>query len=131
MSNVDLDQLTFINKDVNPYYAGLHARVDTELFHEPMLEMDQCDLNWSILSTHVDYTMHKDLDSPFRSMNTSNFYDRLGKDDYEMVLCIPTSKAHILMDMYHSSLIGGHTGITKSYQTICRRFYCPNLAEQL
>ena len=54
-----------------------------------------------------------------------------GKDDYEMVLCIPMSKAHILMDMYHSSLIGGHTGITKCYQTICRRFYCPNLAEQL
>ena len=54
-----------------------------------------------------------------------------GKDDYETVLCIPTSKAHILMDMYHSSLIGGHTGITKCYQTICRRFYCPNLAEQL
>ena len=54
-----------------------------------------------------------------------------GRDDYETVLCIPTSKAHILMDMYHSSLIGGHTGITKCYQTICRRFYCPNLAEQL
>ena len=54
-----------------------------------------------------------------------------GKDDYETVLCIPTSKAHILMDMYHLSLIGGHTGITKCYQTICRRFYCPNLAEQL
>ena len=54
-----------------------------------------------------------------------------GRDDYETVLCIPTLKAHILMDMYHSSLIGGHTGITKCYQTICRRLYCPNLAEQL
>ena len=53
MSNVDLDQLTFINKDVNPYHAGLHARAGTEFFHEPMLEMVQCDLNWSILSTHV------------------------------------------------------------------------------
>ena len=81
ISNMDLDQLTSASKDVNPYHAGLHARVDTELFHEPMLEMDQCDLNWSILSTHVEYTMHKDLDSPFRSMNTSNLYDRLGKDD--------------------------------------------------
>ena len=50
--------------------------------------------------------------------------------DY-MTLCIPTSKVHILMDLYHSSLTGGHTGITKCYQTICRRFYCPNLAEQL
>ena len=54
-----------------------------------------------------------------------------GRDDYETVLCITTSKAHILMDMYHSSLIGRHTGITNCYQTICRRFYCPNLAEQL
>ena len=54
-----------------------------------------------------------------------------GRDDYETVLCIIMSKAHILMDMYHSSLIGGHTGITKCYQTICRRFYCSNLAEQL
>ena len=78
---MDLDQLTSTSENVNPYHAGLHARVDTELFHELMLEMDQCDLNWSILSTHVDYTMHKDLDSPFRSMNTSNLYDRLGKDD--------------------------------------------------
>ena len=43
--------------------------------------MNQCGLNWSILSTHVDYTMHKDLDSPFSSMNASNLYDRLGKDD--------------------------------------------------
>ena len=36
MSSVDLDQLTSNKKDVNPYHAGLHARVDTELFHEPM-----------------------------------------------------------------------------------------------
>ena len=54
-----------------------------------------------------------------------------GKDDYETVLRIPNSKPHILMDIYHSSLIGGHTRITKCYRTICRRFYCPNLAEQL
>ena len=79
--SVDIDKLTSSSEDVNPYHAGLHARVDTELFHEPMLEMDQCDLNWSILSTHVEYTMHKDLDNPFRSMNTSNLYDRLEKGD--------------------------------------------------
>ena len=79
--NVDIDQLTSLSEDVNPYHAGLHARVDTELFHEPLLEMDQCDLHWSILSTHVEYTMHKDLDNPFRSMNASNLYDRLEKSD--------------------------------------------------
>ena len=79
--NLDIDQLTSLSEDVNPYHAGLHARVDIELFHEPLLEMDQCDLHWSILSTHVEYTMHKDLDNPFRSMNASNLYDRLEKSD--------------------------------------------------
>ena len=49
----------------------------------------------------------------------------------DTVLCIPTSKVHILLDTYHSSLIGGHSGITKCYQTICQRFYCPKLADNL
>ena len=49
----------------------------------------------------------------------------------DTVLCIPTSKVHILLDTYHSSLIGGHSGITKCYHTISQRFYCPNLAENL
>ena len=49
----------------------------------------------------------------------------------DTVLCIPTSKVHILLDTYHSSLIGGHSGITKCYQTISQRFYCSNLAENL
>ena len=51
--------------------------------------------------------------------------------DAHTVLCISTSKAHVLMDYYHSSVMGGHSGITKCFQTINKRFYCPNLAEQL
>ena len=47
------------------------------------------------------------------------------------MLCIPTSKVHILLNAYHSSLLGGHTGITKCYHTISQRFYCPNLADNL
>ena len=39
----------------------------------------------------------------------------------DTVLCIPTSEVHILLDTYHSSLIGGHSGITKCYQTISQR----------
>ena len=51
--------------------------------------------------------------------------------EMDTVLCIPTSKVHVLLEMYHSIMMGGHTGITKCYQTISQRFYCPNLAEQL
>ena len=54
-----------------------------------------------------------------------------GVGDSTTVLCIPMTKAHVLMEYYHSSIMGGHTGITKCFQTISKRFYCPNLAEQL
>ena len=47
------------------------------------------------------------------------------------VLCILTSKAHVLLYDYHSSIMGGHSGITKCFKTISQRFYCLNLAEQL
>ena len=80
-SHVDIDQLATDDSEVNPYHKGLCAMVDTELFQEPRLEMDQCDLNWFILSTHFDYTTHRDLDSPYKDMNTSVLYDRLGNYD--------------------------------------------------
>ena len=51
-----------------------------------------------------------------------------GEGNLDTVLCIPTSKVHILLNAYHSSILGGHTGITKCYHTISQRFYC-NLAE--
>ena len=54
-----------------------------------------------------------------------------GEGNLDTVLCIPTSKVNILLNLYHSSLVGGHTGITKCYHTISKRFYCPNLAENL
>ena len=54
-----------------------------------------------------------------------------GEGNLDTVLCIPTSKVHMLLNAYHSCLLGGHTGITKCYHTIIQRFYCPNLAENL
>ena len=47
------------------------------------------------------------------------------------VLCIPTSKVHVLLEYYHSSIMAGHPGIRKSFMTISQRFYCPNLEDQL
>ena len=54
-----------------------------------------------------------------------------GEGNLDTVLCIPTSKVHVLLNAYHSNLLGGHTGITKCYHTISQRFYCTNLAENL
>ena len=54
-----------------------------------------------------------------------------GEGNLDTVLCIPASKVHILLNAYHSSILGGHTSITKCYHTISQRFYCSNLAENL
>ena len=53
-----------------------------------------------------------------------------GEGKLDTVLCIPTAKVHILLNAYHSSIIGEHT-VTKCYHTISQRLYCPNLAENL
>ena len=42
--------------------------------------------------------------------------------EMDAVLCIPTSKVHVLLEMYHSSVMGRPVGITKCYQTISQRF---------
>ena len=47
--------------------------------------------------------------------------------EQEPVLCVPPSKIDIFLDQYHTSLLGGHSGITKCYQTLRQRVYCPNL----
>ena len=47
--------------------------------------------------------------------------------EQEPILCVPPSKIDIFLDQYHISLLGGHSGITKCYQTLKQRIYCPNL----
>ena len=47
--------------------------------------------------------------------------------EQESILCVPPSKIDIFLDQYHTSLLGGHSGITKCYQTLKQRIYCPNL----
>ena len=47
----------------------------------------------------------------------------------DSVLCVPPSKMDNLLDYYHSTLIGGHQGITKTLHTLSSRFYCPRMAD--
>ena len=47
--------------------------------------------------------------------------------ELEPILCVPPSKIDVFLDQYHTSLLGGHSGITKCYQTLKQRIYCPNL----
>ena len=46
-------------------------------------------------------------------------------------LCIPTSKVDMLLDHYHTSVLGGHQGMTKTLLTLKQHFFCPKLAEHV
>ena len=41
------------------------------------------------------------------------------------VLCVPPSKMDLVLDHYHSSLLGGHQGMNKTLMTLQERFFCP------
>ena len=57
----------------------------------------------------------------YRYMKTNTGY-------FDPVLCIPASKIDIFLELFQSSLIGGHMGMSKSVLTLQQNFYCPNLA---
>ena len=45
------------------------------------------------------------------------------------VMYIPPSKMDLILDYYHSSLLGGHQGMNKTLLTIQQRFFCPRMAD--
>ena len=55
---VHIDRTVDRSADVslNPYKEALTQELDGHLHEEPSLEMKNCDLTWSILSTEIDYT---------------------------------------------------------------------------
>ena len=55
-------------------------------------------------------------------------YIQTGTGDSEPVLCIPVSKIDIFLELFHSSILSGHMGMSKCVLTLQQKFYCPNLA---
>ena len=45
------------------------------------------------------------------------------------VLCVLPSKMDLVLDHYHSSLLGGHQGMNKTLMTLQERFFCPRLGD--
>ena len=55
-------------------------------------------------------------------------YIRNSTGDSEPVLCVPASKIDIFLELFHSSILGEHMGMSKCVFTLQQKFYCPNLA---
>ena len=55
-------------------------------------------------------------------------YMRNSTGESDPVLCVHASKIDIFLELFHSSLLGGHMGMSKNVLTLQQKFYCPNLA---
>ena len=51
--------------------------------------------------------------------------------EHDSVMCIPPSKMDYILDYYHSQVIGGHQGMTKTLKTLSTRYYCPRMADYI
>ena len=51
--------------------------------------------------------------------------------EIKLALCVPETQTGYIISSYHDSLMGCHQGISKTYVTIRRKFYIPNLYDRL
>ena len=88
------------SETANPYAAALKREIDSEFQEEPMSDLNEADLSWSILTTHIKYTegceksWFKPMnDSPlFQGFTEINFTDAecvqdVSKEQFEEVSC--------------------------------------------
>jgi hypothetical protein len=52
-------------------------------------------------------------------------------EDLSLQLCIPESHASFVISMYHESLMAMHQGISKTYYTVCQKYFIPGLWDRL
>ena len=67
---------------------------------------------------HAVYMIHGGL--LYRYMKTPT-------GDSEPILCVPTSKIDIFLDLFHSSILGGHMGNVEKYTNPTTKILLPQL----
>ena len=55
----------------------------------------------------------------------------LSDEDLILQLCVPESQAGFLISMFHDSLMAMHQGVSRTYQTIKKKFFIPGLFDRL
>eukprot|EP00057_Strongylocentrotus_purpuratus_P018867 XP_011673341.1 PREDICTED: uncharacterized protein LOC100889257 [Strongylocentrotus purpuratus] len=57
------------------------------------------------------------------------FFDK--NDDFRLQLAIPQTLTDIIISQYHDNLLSNHQGTQRTYLTIRRNFYMPNMFERI
>jgi len=77
----------------------------------------------SVLTRAEEFILVNDLMFRFKRKNPD--------DDFELTLAVPESLAEYIVSQYHDGLFACHQGINRTFQTISRIFFIPNLFNRL
>ena len=72
---------------LNPYSAALHKNFDSEFQEEPLTALNDADLSWSILTTHVQYktAVQYSCSKPLNDSPLFQTFDKQNFDESEYV----------------------------------------------
>ena len=112
-------------------------------FPEPMKDLEASYIHSGFFKDIYEYIRYNKLPTNLAKakqvqINSINYFtlgsilfrlipDKTGQ--MNPVMCIPPSKMDLILDYYHSSLLGGHQGMNKTLLTIQQRFFCPRMAD--
>ena len=71
----------------NPYATMLQKNFDSEFQQEPVSALNDADLSWSILTTHVQYTKAAEYYC-FKPMNNSPLFQSFKEQNYSEAECV-------------------------------------------
>ena len=54
-------------------------------------------------------------------------YDRFDKGEPSLTLCVPEKYIPVILHQYHKTVLAGHPGVNKLYETIRKKYYFPGM----
>ena len=72
---------------LNPYSAALHKNFDSEFQEEPLSALNEADLSWSILRTHVQYMAAAEY-SCYKPKNDSPLFKSFKEQNFSEAECV-------------------------------------------
>ena len=107
-----------LSENANPYVAALKRELDSEFQEEPMSDLNETDLSWSILATQVKYT-EGSKKSWFKPMNDSPLFQGFTEMNFTDAECVQdVSNEHfeeVSCKLSNSSNFEEHVNVTTTY----------------
>ena len=102
---------------LNPYSAALHKNFDSE-FQEPLAALNDADISWSILTTHVQYKAAAQY-SCVKPMNDSPLFQNFEQQNFDETECVEDMNnehfEEVSCELQNTSNFEEHIDVTITY----------------